>query len=76
MSAGRQRHRLTWCAGLILLMFCLAVFSRAQGCTQCRDNTAATPLATQHAYRNAIMLLAGAAIGIGSTVLFVGRKFR
>jgi hypothetical protein len=32
----------------------------AQGCTQCRDNTAATPPATRRAYRHAIILMAGA----------------
>jgi hypothetical protein len=32
----------------------------AQGCTQCRDNTAATSPATQRAYRHAIILMAGA----------------
>lgn len=76
MNAGWQIRRLAFCAGLVLFVLCLAVPGYAQGCAQCRDNTAATPLATQHAYRNAIMLLAGAAIGIGSTVLLVGRKFR
>ncbi len=36
----------------------------AQGCAQCRDNTAATPPATQRAYRHAIALLALTAGGI------------
>ena len=35
--------------------------ARAQGCTQCRDNTAATSPATQRAYRHAILLMSGAA---------------
>ena len=36
----------------------------AQGCTQCRDNTAATPPATRRAYRHAIILMAGAGCGL------------
>jgi hypothetical protein len=45
-----------------LLFFALlsAVPALAQGCTQCRDNTAAAPPATQRAYRHAIILMAGA----------------
>lgn len=39
----------------------LPVPVRGQGCTQCRDNTAATSAATQRAYRHAIILMAGAA---------------
>jgi hypothetical protein len=35
--------------------------ANAQGCTQCRDNTAATSPATQRAYRRAILLMSGAA---------------
>jgi hypothetical protein len=49
-----------------LLFFALisAVPAFGQGCTQCRDNTAATPPATQRAYRHAIILMAGAACGL------------
>ena len=56
----------------VLLMLAVAaalllpVSLHAQGCTQCRDNTAATSPATQRAYRHAIILMAGAA-----TVFFV-----
>lgn len=44
----------------------------AQGCTQCRDNTAATPPATQRAYRHAIilMIVAGSGLFIATLVLF------
>jgi hypothetical protein len=38
--------------------------ARAQGCAQCRDNAAATPPATQRAYRRAIILLTITAGGI------------
>jgi hypothetical protein len=37
---------------------------RAQGCTQCLDNTAATPPATRRAYRHAILLLTFTATGL------------
>ena len=49
--------------------------SHAQGCTQCRDNTAATPPATQAAYRHAILLLAGvAAVLFGGTLILIKRN--
>jgi hypothetical protein len=54
-------------ATLTLVLFLSAVMSpplQAQGCSQCRDNTAATPPATQRAYRHAIILMAIAASGI------------
>ena len=43
----------------------------AQGCTQCRDNTAATPPSTQRAYRHAIILLTvtGGSLFIATVVL-------
>lgn len=49
-----------------LLLFALlsTVPALAQGCTQCRDNTAATPPATQRAYRHAIALMAAAGCGL------------
>lgn len=47
----------------------------AQGCTQCRDNTAATPPATQLAYRHAIELMTGAAgLLFAGTVLILRRS--
>ena len=36
----------------------------AQGCSQCRDNAAGTPAATQRAYRHAILLLTLTAGGL------------
>jgi hypothetical protein len=61
-------------ATLALFLLLSTVMSpplHAQGCTQCRDNTAATPPATQRAYRHAIILMAIAASGIflGTVVL-------
>jgi hypothetical protein len=48
----------------LLLSTVLCPPLHAQGCTQCRDNTAATPPRTQAAYRHAIILMAIAASGI------------
>jgi hypothetical protein len=54
-------------AVLISALFLFAVLApplHAQGCAQCRDNTAATPPATQRAYRHAIILMTVTAGGI------------
>jgi hypothetical protein len=48
----------------------------AQGCTQCLDNTAATPPATQRAYRNAIILLTLTAGGLFATTLALFKRHR
>ncbi len=54
----RQRTRQTLAATFLLATAILIPQpAHAQGCTQCRDNAAATPPATQRAYRNAIILL-------------------
>jgi hypothetical protein len=59
---------------IVLIATCLTIapFAHSQGCTQCKDNTAATPPATQRAYRHAIVLLTLTAGGlfIGTLVLF------
>lgn len=49
---------------------------RAQGCTQCLDNTAATPPATQRAYRHAIILLTLTAGGLFASTLIVFKRHR
>ncbi len=49
---------------LLLLILLLPSPAHAQGCTQCRDNAAATPPATQRAYRHAILLLTVTAAGL------------
>jgi hypothetical protein len=56
----------------ILAAFLATSPARAQGCTQCQDNTAATPPKTQAAYRHAIILLTGTAstVFLGSLFLF------
>ena len=50
-----------------VIFVALALPSRdasAQGCAQCKDNTAAMPASTQAGYRHAILLLAGAGCAI------------
>jgi hypothetical protein len=42
---------------VLLAAFALPLPAHAQGCTQCRDNTASTSPATQRAYRRAILLM-------------------
>jgi hypothetical protein len=44
----------------------------AQGCTQCQDNTAATPPQTQAAYRHAIifMTVTAGTVFLGTLILF------
>jgi hypothetical protein len=53
------------------LLFCALLFSattlHAQGCTQCQDNTAATPPRTQAAYRHAIIFMT-----VTACTLFLG----
>jgi hypothetical protein len=49
---------------------------RAQGCTQCLDNTAATPPATQRGYRRAIILLTLTAGGLFATTLALFKRHR
>ncbi|MEO6910463.1 MAG: copper resistance protein CopC [Edaphobacter sp.] len=46
----------------------------AQGCTQCLDNTAATPPATQRAYRHAIILMAVTASGLFIAALVIFKR--
>jgi hypothetical protein len=48
--------------------------AHAQGCTQCRDNTAATSPATQRAYRHAIVLLGSAAATLFAATLLLFKR--
>jgi hypothetical protein len=54
-------------AVLLTALVMSAPFVNAQGCTQCQDNTAATPPRTQAAYRHAIIFMT---VSAGS--LFLG----
>jgi hypothetical protein len=60
-----------WRIALVAMVLTIAPFAHPQGCTQCRDNTAATPPKTQAAYRHAIILMALTASGLflGTVVL-------
>jgi len=48
--------------------------AHTQGCAQCLDNTAATPQATQRAYRRAIILLTLTAGGLFATTLALFKR--
>ncbi len=63
---------------LIILAALLALtpIANAQGCSQCRDNTAATPIKTQAAYRHAIILLVAAAGTLFTGTLILLRRSR
>jgi hypothetical protein len=61
---------------LIATILAIAPSLHAQGCTQCLDNTAATPPATQRAYRHAIILLTLTAGGLFVTTLYLFKRHR
>ena len=64
---------------LILTLAAAAAFlvprpTHAQGCTQCLDTTAATPPATQRAYRHAIVIMIIAAGSVFATTLILFKR--
>jgi hypothetical protein len=63
-----------WKIALVIVVLAFASFAHAQGCTQCRDNTAATSPATQAAYRHAIILMVVTASGIFLGTLFMLKR--
>ena len=65
-----------WRTALIVAVLSIAPSLHAQGCTQCLDNTAATPPATQRAYRHAIILLTLTAGGLFVTTLYLFKRHR
>jgi len=69
-SRGEFRGRFFTALLLAVLAFTPPT-APAQGCAQCKDNTVATPPATQRAYRHAILLLtlASGGVFIGTLVL-------
>lgn len=71
---GSQRATILTLA--LFLSFLLSTSLHAQGCTQCLDNTAATPPATQRAYRHAIILLTLTAGGLFVTTLYLFKRHR
>ncbi|SEG37854.1 hypothetical protein SAMN05421819_2779 [Bryocella elongata] len=52
--------------GIVLLLMLLSAARAAngQGCSQCLDQTRATPASVQASYRHAIELMAGVAAGL------------
>lgn len=50
--------------------------ANAQGCTQCRDNAAATPPTTQSAYREAIFFLAGTTAAVLTATAIIVKRHR
>jgi len=81
-SPTRHHKSATRASGLfaaIIVFIALAMAptpAHTQGCTQCLDNTAATPPATQRAYRRAIILLTLTAGGLFVTTLAVFKHHR
>jgi hypothetical protein len=73
-SPPKKRTRLL--AAIILIAAVTPPQINAQGCTQCKDNTAATPPATQRAYRHAIILLTLTAGGLFVTTLALLKRHR
>jgi hypothetical protein len=65
-----------WRTALIVAVLSIAPSLHAQGCTQCLDNTAATPPATKRAYRRAIILLTLTAGGLFVTTLYLFKRHR
>jgi hypothetical protein len=63
-----------WPAAFILGFALIPYPTQAQGCTQCRDNTATTSPATQRAYRHAIILMSAAAAGLFTTTLILFKR--
>lgn len=75
MKGRLKTNLLRWVWLVSLLLLGIAAQSFGQGCSQCLDNTRATPPAVQAAYRKAIYLLGGtgAALFIAGT-LFIRRE--
>jgi len=69
-------RRTQWLAAFVLSLALLPIPARAQGCAQCRDNTAATSPATQRAYRRAILLMSAAAAAFFAATLVIAHRNR
>jgi serine protease inhibitor ecotin len=70
----RSLRRITLAA--ILFAATISTPAHPQGCTQCLDNTAATPPKTQAAYRHAIILLTLTATGLFAATLIIFKRYR
>ena len=67
-------HRLRISLLVATLAFAVPHSVHAQGCSQCRDNTASTSPATQRAYRHAIELMTGAASALCVATFFILKR--
>jgi hypothetical protein len=65
-----------WRLLLIAATLAIAPSARSQGCTQCQDNTAATPPGTQAAYRHAIIFMTVTAGSLFLGTLVVLKRHR
>jgi hypothetical protein len=65
-----------WRLVLIAATLAIAPSVRPQGCTQCQDNTAATPPKTQAAYRHAIIFMTVTAGSLFLGTLVVLKRHR
>jgi hypothetical protein len=65
-----------WFAALVLVLALIPMPAHAQGCAQCRDNTATTSPATQRAYRHAIILMSAAAAAFFVATLVLMKRSR
>lgn len=62
---------------ILAIIFSLTpAIGHSQGCTQCKDNTAALPAETRAAYRHAIFTLAGAGTAIFLLTVLALRRGR
>ena len=69
-----MKLRLLFCALSLSVLLLTPSSTPAQGCAQCRDNTAAAPPATQRAYRHAIVLLAVAGGGLFAATIMLFKR--
>jgi hypothetical protein len=77
LSTTRRPFRFSILAMFLITLTLLCPSrSHAQGCAQCQDNTAATPPATQRAYRHAILLLTLTAGGLFVATLALFKRHR
>jgi hypothetical protein len=77
-SHPKSLVRTTVIASILFIAASIAIPSPAhpQGCTQCQDNTAATPPRTQAAYRHAIILMTLTAAGLFVATISLFKRHR
>jgi hypothetical protein len=60
-------------AGMLMIGTAVAY---GQGCSQCRDSTAAAPVATQRAYRRAIVMMTLTGSGVFVATVWMLKRLR